>query len=48
MKKEKSFLYNFKVKPSLMRLITAKAKKYCEGNVSAWLKRAAAEYDPKD
>jgi len=47
-KKEKSFLYNFKVWPSVFAVIKAKAKRYSKGNVSAWIKRASTEYEPKD
>lgn len=46
MKKEKSLLYNFKVKPGTMALIKDRARKYTAGNVSAWLKQAAVNYEP--
>lgn len=47
MKKEKSLLYNFKVKPGTMALIKDRARRYTAGNVSAWLKQASVNYEPK-
>lgn len=47
MKKEKSFLYNFKVKPGLYQTIKDRARKYTAGNVSAWIKLASVNYEPK-
>ena len=39
--------YSFWISKKDLEIITKKAKKYTEGNVSAWLRLAAKKYTPK-
>lgn len=46
-KKEKAILVNFKIEKNLLRMLTAKAKKYANGNISRWLRFAGINHVPK-
>jgi hypothetical protein len=45
--KKKRKLINLKVSPEELKLIQGKAKKYANGNTSAWIRYAATQLSPK-
>lgn len=47
LKKEKQTMISMQLPIPLLKQIKAKAKKYASGNVSAWMRYAAANFDPK-
>jgi hypothetical protein len=46
-KKPKKTLINLKVTDVELRLIKDKAKKYTNGNISAWMRYASSQLNPK-
>jgi hypothetical protein len=44
---EKNKVRNFKATDSQMKKIVRNAKKFANGNLSAWLRHAASNYKPK-